>query len=157
MSSSTFTFSIPEHTLRLDGYMDAVGRSLSTDSELYALCAQRVDDDASIERILGVPTDKIIPIENWSREFGSLVERLLCMDQCTRLGFYLIDTICWFDEFTSNAKCSKLQCKRLRPDVIDQAAYLLELEGSQRVLLLAVRSTKAHNKSMHATCEDARA
>jgi hypothetical protein len=145
MESSAFTFSIPNHTLRVDGYMDAVGRTLSTDTQLYALCAQVVADDASIENILGVKWDRKTRVENWSKEFGSLVGDLLGMNQRDRLGFYLIDTIRWFKDFTSEAKCFQLECNRLSPDVINQAVYLLELEGSQRVLILAVRSAKTHN------------
>ncbi len=145
MDVETFKFSIPEHILHVNGYMDAVGRSLSTDLELYALCAQKVNDDAHIERILGVPVQGKTCIENWSKEFGRLVENVLGMDQRGRLGFYLIDAICWFKEFTSGAECFKLECKQLRPNVIDQAAYVLELEGAHSVLLLAVRSHKAHN------------
>lgn len=156
MESGTFTFSIPEHAIWLDGYMDAVGRVVTTDSELYALCARTVKD-VEIEEILGVQIQNRNRIENWSKEFSSLAVEFLALDERSRLAFYFIDAVCWFKEFTSDASCFKLECARLRSNVIDQAAYVLELEGSQRVLLLAVRSEKTHNKSMHATREDARA
>jgi hypothetical protein len=133
MESGTFTFSIPEHTIRLDGYMDAVGRVVTTDSELYALCARTVKDDVEIEGILGVQIQNRNRIENWSKEFSSLAVEFLGLDERSRLAFYLIDTICWFKEFTSDASCFKFECARLRSNVIEQAAYVLELEGSQRV------------------------
>jgi hypothetical protein len=145
MESGTFTFSIPEHAIWLDGYMDAVGRVVTTDSELYALCAVTVKDDAHIEGILGVQIRYRNLIENWSKEFSSLAIEFLGLDERSRLAFYFIDAICWFKEFTSDASCFELECDRLRSNVIDQAAYVLELEGPQRVLLLAVRSEKTHN------------
>ena len=157
MKSDAFTFSIPEHAIWLDGYLDAVGRVVTTDSELYALDARRVKDDAEIEGILGVQIQSRVRIENWSNEFSSLAGQFLGLDERSRLAFYFVEMICWFKEFTSDAVCFKIECSQLRSNVIDQAAYVLELEGSQRVLLLAVRSAKTHNKPMHATCEDARA
>ncbi len=38
--SERFQFSAPRHVVFLDGYMDAVGRGLTTDSELWALTAR---------------------------------------------------------------------------------------------------------------------
>jgi hypothetical protein len=137
--------------------MDAVGRVVTTDSELYALCSRRVKDDLEIEEILGVSVQSRNRIENWSKEFSSLAGEFLGLDKRSRLAFYFIEMICWFKEFTSEAVCFKIEFAQLGSDVIDQAAYVLELEDSHRVLLLAVRSAKTHNKPIHATCEDARA
>jgi hypothetical protein len=155
MESNTFKLSIPEHTIWLDGYMDAVGRVVTTDSELYALCTRRVSDDEEIEEILGVKIQSRSRVQNWSREFSSLAGQFLGLDERSRLAFYLVEMICWFESFTACAACFKIECARLRSDVIDQAAYVLEIENSERVLLLAVRSAKTHDKPMHATCEDA--
>jgi hypothetical protein len=157
MKPDAFTFSIPEHAVWLDGYMDAVGHVLTTDSELYALCSRRVKDDSEVEGILGVQIQRSSRIENWSKEFSLLAEQFLGLDERSRLAFYLIEMVCWFKEFTSDAVCFKIECAHHRPNVIGQVAYVLELEGSQRVLLLAVRSAKTHNKPLHATCGNARA
>lgn len=132
--SERFQFSVPQHVVFLDGYMDAVGRVLTTDTELWALTARDAADDGSADRAL---------VENWSKEFGSVVEDFLGLDQRARLGFYLIDYICWFKEFTQNAECFELACEPLSSGTIDQAIYLLQLEGNQRVLLLFQRIDKA--------------
>ena len=143
MTSDTSRFSIPEHAIWLDGYMDAVGRVVTTDSELYALCTRSVKDDVEIEGILGVRIQGRNRIDNWSKEFSSLAGQFLGLDERARLAFYFVEMICWFEAFTSGAACFKIECAQLSSKIIDQAAYVFELEGSQRVLLLAVRSAKA--------------
>lgn len=132
--SEPFQFSVARHVVFLDGYLDAVGRILTTDAELWALTARDETDDASGDRSL---------VQNWSKEFGSVVEDFLGLNQRERLGFYLIDYICWFREFTQNAECFKLAWEPLSSGTIDQAIYLLQLEGNQRVLLLFQRIDKA--------------
>lgn len=132
--SEHFQFSIPQHVVFLDGYMDAVGRVLTTDTELWALTARGSMEDMSTGRTL---------VENWSKEFGSVVEDFLSLDQRARLGFYLIDYICWFKEFSQNAECFKLACEPLSSGTIDQAIYLLQLERNQRVLLIFHKIDKA--------------
>ena len=143
-----FEFSVPEHVIYLAGYMDAVGRMLTTDSELWALTARDARATLDGDLVLGAAVRTQLFIENWSKEFGWLVDDFLGMDQRSRLGFYLIYYICWFKEFTGNAECFKLDCEFLAAGTLGQAAYLLQLEGGQRVLLLAQRLDKTHNKPM---------
>ena len=94
VTSDKWTFSIPEHTRFLAGYMDAVGRALTSDSELISLSARVIEGESEAETILGVPLGSGHRVENWSREFGGLVENVLCADQRSRLGFYLIEYVC---------------------------------------------------------------
>lgn len=103
MESGAFKVSIPEHAVWLDGYMDAVGRVITTDSELFALCSRTVKGDVEIEEILGVQILDRSRVENWSKEFSFLAAEFLGMDERSRLAFYFIDAVCWFKEFTSNA------------------------------------------------------
>lgn len=58
MEPDTFKRSIPEHTIWLDGYMDAVGRVAKTNSELYALCLRRVSDGSERVLLLAVRSAK---------------------------------------------------------------------------------------------------
>ena len=124
--------------------MDAVGRTLTTDAQLCALTTCEVAAGYEIQQALGVAVQARADVANWSSEFGRLVEEFLEVDQRDRLGFYLIDLICWFKDFTQNASCTKLDCEPLRPGTLQQAVYLLELEGAQRVLILAQRVDKTH-------------
>lgn len=138
-----FEFSIAEHVLFLNGYFDAVGRVLTTDSELWSVSALDANQVMDGNVVFGAPICKRTAVENWSREFGSLVEGFLKLDQRSRLGFYLIDYVCWFKEFSRNAKCFKLECEPLQPGTRDQALYLLQLEESPRVLIVAQRLDKS--------------
>jgi hypothetical protein len=149
-------FSVREHVTFLAGYMDAVGRVLTTDTELWALTARSAGEALESDRILGAAIRSKLALANWSREFGSLVDDFLGMDQRSRLGFYLIDYICWFREFTNGAVCHKLECESLGPETISQAVYLLQIEGTHGVLLLFQRLDKTHNKRLQPIgCEDA--
>lgn len=142
MAPDKFEFSVPRHTLHLSGYMDAVGRVLTTDSQLYGLNARIIDSGEAIEAVIGAQVTDSTSIDKWSAEFGSLVEDFLGMDQNSRLGFYLIDMICWFKEFTDNAVCHRLDCRPLHTEVVARAVHLLELENEQRVLLIATKTKK---------------
>ena len=146
MAGDPFELRVPEHVTFLDGYLDAVGRILTTDTELWAFAVRDANDVLKNERLLGAPIRTRFLVENWSKEFGSLVDDFLDMDQRSRLGFYLIDYICWFKEFTKNAECFKLECDLLTSGTIGQAVYLLRIESDHRVLLLFQRLDKTHNK-----------
>lgn len=134
--AESFQFSVPRHVTFLAGYMDAVGRFLTTDSVLWAPTALDPKGDPYANRLfeaaIGAPT----VVENWSKEFVAVVSDFLGIDDRSRFGFYLIEYICWFKEFTRNARCLKLDCAPVSAGTLGQAAYLLELEGDQRVLLL---------------------
>jgi hypothetical protein len=152
-----FELSIPGHVTFLDGYMDAVGRVLTTDSVLWALSARDARDVLDGDVLFGVAVRARSQVENWSKEFGSLVDNFLSMDQRHRLGFYLVEYICWFKEFTRNAECCKLDCDPLQPRTIAQAVYLLKLEGNNHVLLLAERLDKTHNRPLQSEAPEAHA
>ncbi|UJB19716.1 MULTISPECIES: hypothetical protein [Lysobacter] len=142
-AADKFEFSVPRHATFLDGYMDAVGRVLTTEAELCRLSTRTIEGERSIESVIEEhPSDRVL-INNWPREFGRFVEDFLRLDPKDRLGFYLIEYIIWFREFTQGAVCYRLNCGALRPDTVAQVAYVLELENDQRVLFFAVRSNRA--------------
>lgn len=145
-TAERFEFSVPEHVSFLAGYLDAIGRVLTTESELWALTARDASEVLDGALVFGVGVRTREAVENWSREFGSLVDNFLGMNQRARLGFYLIEYVCWFEEFTRNAECFKLECEPLQPGTIGQVVYLLQLEGNQRVLLLFEHLDKTHNQ-----------
>jgi hypothetical protein len=140
---STAEFSVSRHVAFLDGYMDAVGRVLTTDAELWTLVARDATAVLEGDLIFGVPVRGRSVIDKWSKEFAWLVDEFLRVSERTRLGYYLVEYICWFDYFTRNAECFKLDCESLRKGTLDQAVYVLQLEDHQRVLLLIQRVDKA--------------
>jgi len=105
MAAENFELNVPEHITFLNGYMDAVGRILTSDTELWALTARDAKECLEGNVVLGVAIHARSALTDWSKEFGSLVDGLLGMDQRSRLGFYLIEYICWLKEFTKNAEC----------------------------------------------------
>lgn len=143
-----FEFSIAQHATFLDGYLDAVGRVLTTDRELCAFTARDAEAVLDGELVLGAMIRKRSMVENWSQEFGSLVGNFLRLDQRNRVGFYLIDYICWFEEFTENAECLRLECDPVSAESLGQFVYLLQLEGGKRFLLLFQRLDKTHGKRL---------
>jgi hypothetical protein len=142
MTTDSFAFSVSDHAMYLAGYLDAVGRLLTTDVELCALTARYIRSVGEAEAILGMPIRNREPIESWPKEFGALVDGYLGMNQRTRIGFYLVDYVCWFEEFTNDASCFKVDCKLLGAPTISQVVYLLELANSEWVLIIVERSRK---------------
>jgi hypothetical protein len=148
VTAEHFEFSVPRHVDFLDGYMDAVGRVLTTESELWCLTACVAAGALEDHYVLDAAVRARTVVENWSKEFGWLVDDVLGIDARSRLGFYLIDYICWFKEFTKNAECLKIDCEFLREGTLSQAVYLLQLEEDRRVLLLVQRVDKTHIKAL---------
>lgn len=156
MAVEAFEFSVPDHVTFLNGYMDAMGHILTTDTELFALTVRDAQAVLESDRVLNVAIRTRSVIGNWSTEFGSLVDDFLGVDQRSRLGFYLIDYICWFQEFTKNTACLKLECDSLGSGAIGQAVYLLQIDSTDRVLLLFQRLDKTHNKRLQPIRREAR-
>lgn len=142
LATAATDFSIPRHTDYLCGYMDAVGRILSTGDVLYALLAQRLAPGQTPGSVLGAAPGGQTPIKDWSREFGRLAEDLLVLDPRDILAFHLIDLINWYDAYTQNAQCFRLDCAPLCATTIQQAVYLLQLQDDEQVLIVATRTRK---------------
>jgi hypothetical protein len=150
-ASPSKTFSVPDHAIFLDGYMDAVGRMLSTDTDLVTLTARSIISVSEAEAILGVQFGSRTAVDNWSKEFGGLVENQLGVNQRSRLGFYLVEYICWFKEFGGGAVCFKVDCALGDAATTMQAVYFVELPANHLVLIVAKRSGKSPNTSLERT------
>lgn len=136
------TFSIPEHTMYLAGYMDAVGRELTNEEELISLSSNYLSISQASEDILCAPIIDLHLIGNWSFEFGSLIEDKFGINERSRLGFYLVDYIGWFHQFTDDVECFKITCKS-QPGILFEAIYLLKWRSGEKVVLSFTRSKKA--------------
>ncbi|MEH6416094.1 hypothetical protein [Pseudomonas sp. CGJS7] len=143
MTNEKWEFSVARHVVFVDGYLDAVGRTLSTDTELWCLWTRTAEPGQEIETVLQAKVHEQARIGNWSLELVALCEQLLGLSERTRLGFYLIEYLRWFADYTRDAVCYRLTCDFLRSDAVAQSVYLLELENQQRVLICATRSIRS--------------
>lgn len=134
-------FSIAEHAMFLAGYMDAVGRVLSTDEEIISFSSSLLAAADVAEEIQGFKVAEVLD-RNWSREFGSLLKDRFGLDPRSRLGFYLLDYIGWFQCFSGNVECVSV-VRSCSPDVVFEAAYALRWNDGAQVLLLFARIRKA--------------
>ena len=124
-------FDLPGHIRFLDGYLDAVGRSLTTDRE-YVQIWLAPNPEADSDADAGMEWSEV---RHWNIEFSAFAAEFLRLDPRSRLGFYLIDYLCWFREFTQGAICHR---SRSGTDVYD-IAYRFEWPDGARTRLLARR------------------
>ncbi len=123
---STILPPVREHALMLAGYMDAVGRLVSTDSLLYTLTIRELESGLEPSEVLAVPAERGEKVLNWSREFQDIVENVLGLNGRDRLSCYLMDYIDWFEEFYGATGCFRLNCGAVRPEVETQRIHLIE-------------------------------
>ncbi len=153
-----FQFSVSKHAIFIAGYMDAVARSLTTDSVLCGLTARDAKEVLDGDLAFGAAVRAKVEVQSWSKEFAALVDNFFPgLNQRSRLGFYLLEYISWFSEFTDNARCLKLDCDLIEPRTMAQAVYLLELDGDHHVVLLAQLLNKLHNNPLQDDAPKARA
>jgi hypothetical protein len=133
-----FSFSVPSHTLRFGGYLDAVGRHYTDEKRLCALNAalmpSRILDNHAIKTTT--------PVENMVKEFERDISQFLSTDPRNRLLFYLTEYFCWYKEFSDACVCEKLG---LEGGGIsrDHTAYRLFVDHKHVVLFLAYWKDKA--------------
>lgn len=127
----------------ISGYMDAVGRIVTTDSLLFGLTIRELDNGHDPSEVLGVSVQQREEVNNWSREFQGVVEDVLGLNGRDRLSFYLIEYISWFGELYNATGCYRLKCKPLRPDVETQVIHQIERTGSWTYLSIITISRKA--------------
>lgn len=138
-------FSIPEHTRYLAGYLDAVGRELTSEEELVSLSSNYLSSMQTAEDFLCAPILDQHLISDWGSEFGSLIEDKFGINERSRLGFYLIEYIVWFQQFTDNAVCLKVECQS-RPEILFEAIYLLKWCSGEKVVLSFTHSKKVQSE-----------
>ena len=132
-------FSVQQHVLFLSGYLDAVARSVTTDEMLCNLSATFSKPGSSLG-----PSHGANMIDDWSNEFVSFVDSFLGISQRSRIGFYLVDYICWLSEFTAGAKCYKSVGDAPEQSVIYHVEWP---DGSNAVIAADRHHRPAPNKS----------
>ena len=138
-----FSFSISEHTTYLAGYLDAVGRTLSSDRELISFSSNLLADSDTLEGLLGPVVTERLVTGGWSSEFGPLLKDNFGIDEQSRLGFYLVEYIDWFHQFTNNVECIKIVCQRPPLVALFEAVYLLQWNTGEKIVLSFTRNQKA--------------
>ena len=126
-------FEKKRHAAFLDGYFDAVGRSLTTESELVLLTCVFAESKAG-------DNGSWNPIGNWSSEFCAFARDFLAIDARSRLGFYLIEYVCWFEEFTEGACCFRRAKDDCGP--ANAIRYRIEWPDGSQVELISSRAQR---------------
>lgn len=130
-------FSIPGHVQFLAGYLDAVGRSLTSDAELVSLgCVD--SSESAVER--DQYKQGCTLVENWSAEFCAFAEEFLRVGTRSRLGFYLVDYLCWFRDLTQGAECYRSAI--YANDAASEIVYRIQWPDGYGVLVTASRALR---------------
>ena len=135
-------FSPESHANFLSGYMDAVGRSFTTEAILYNLTARWLSADDDLELILGGKINERKRIANWSHEFHACCSTFLGTNGRDRLTFYLIDYICWFKEFCPEVLASRLSCPQVSDRELDSHSYLIDIDSGHSILIVMSKFEK---------------
>ncbi|MEM8561489.1 MAG: hypothetical protein AAGF57_04605 [Pseudomonadota bacterium] len=131
-----WTFSVEQHVDFMRGYLDAVGRVCTTADLFFGLSAHIAEDfDWSPYQV-----DRTEPLHRWTAEFTNDLGRVIPgLDLRERLGFYLLEYLCWFEEFSSDAAGQRVYLSGHKFDA--SVAYEMTVEGYQ-LQLLFYRETK---------------
>ncbi|MES2671424.1 MAG: hypothetical protein V4673_13550 [Pseudomonadota bacterium] len=130
------------HTTFLAGYMDAVGRAFTTDKILYNLTARWLTFDEGLEDILGGKITHRQSVDNWAKDFHISCTDFLGTDGLDRSTFYLIEYICWYEKFGSEAKAFKA-CYSPNPDrEIESHLFLIDYGSVPSALIIMSKLRK---------------
>lgn len=135
-------FNPKRHTTFLAGYMDAVGRAFTTENVLYNLTSRWLSSDEGFEEILNGKIGHRQAVQNWSKEFHTSCTNFLGTDGRDRLTFYLIEYICWYGEFCTDAKAFKVACSHTPDKEIESHLYLINFGSSPSVLVVLSKLEK---------------
>src|ERR1700742_4584069 len=94
----SWQFSVADHAIFFNGYLDAVGRHYSDDKRLCALSAALAPSDF----LQQLSISSRAPVSDMTRDFDREVSALLATDSSVRLIFYLVEYFEWFREFSSS-------------------------------------------------------
>ena len=132
---------VSEHIAYLSGYMDAVGRMLSTEHELIGLNAREVDSVQALEQEFECEVRELIPVSSMALDFEKGVSSLFEVDPKNRVIFYLTEYVSWFEEYAASCITKKvvLNGKSIPEKYL---AWLLELNGKRKVFILLCRAIK---------------
>ena len=138
----TETIDVGDHARFLDGYLDAVGRILSTDSILVAAGTRLVVDDVDLQRKLEVQLVGRSRIDEPVGEVESTASKVLGLDN-GRLRFYLIEYVEWFLRFVPDAEIWRLDCSFSNIECITSAFFLVEATGKPSVVVYMFTADKS--------------
>ena len=122
------TFSIQHHARFLDGYLDAVFRCVDTVQGLGCMHVPASPEIAPAD------TREWVLVENWAREFDAFVGDVLGLDPRSRMTFYLVEYLCWFQQFTTHAMCHR---ERWGAGESTRVTYRLQWPNGERVFVTA--------------------
>ena len=114
--------------------MDAFGRYFTNENLLFGLSSWLLGDEDSIEAIIESEVKARERISNPSREFGDLIEEFVGT-QTTRLCSYLVEYICWFEEFLPGTNYYKLNASVPTQEITHQRLYIVESPTKENTLL----------------------
>ena len=137
-----WNFNPESHTTFLAGYMDAAGRAFTTEKVLYNLTSRWLSADEGFEDILNGKISHSQAVENWSKEFHRSCTNFLGTDGRDRLTFYLIEYICWYEEFCKDAKAFKVSCSHTPDKEIESHLYLIDFGSNPSVLIILSKLAK---------------
>lgn len=135
-------FESENHTTFLAGYMDAVGRAFTTDKILYNLTARWLSAGEGFEEILNGKITHRQPVNEWTKDFHISCTDFLGTDGRDRLTFYLIEYICWYEDFGSEARAFKVSCSQVPDREIDSHLFLIDFSSTPSVLIIMSKLQK---------------
>ena len=137
-----WNFDPKNHTTFLAGYMDAVGRAFTTDKILYNLTARWLSVDEGFEDILNGNISRRQSVNNWPKDFHISCADFLGTDGRDRLTFYLIEYICWYEQFRPEAKAFRVSCTHVPDREIDSHLFIIEFGSAPSVLIIMSKLQK---------------
>jgi hypothetical protein len=128
-----FEISVPAHTVRFDGYLDAVGRHFTTDERLCALTVWLAGSRPVLDRFT---IKRAVRVSSLVADFERSISLFLASDPRERLLFYLVEYFSWYQEFFRSCVCEKLSLEGV--DIGEEhLAYRLRINDGEEVIFLA--------------------
>jgi len=130
-----------EHTLFLSGYMDAVSRVLTNNSDLCILNARVIESVETIETTLDCSVTEVSEVENITTEFEKGLKTVFSANPRERFLFYLTDYVMWYPEYTSS--CTAMSIELASKNIpTNHLAWILTLNESVNVLIYLSKQKK---------------
>ena len=130
-----------KHTQFLSGYMDAVGRVLTNNSDLCCLTARVVESIKTLEKELDCEIVETDDVENITLDFERGIKIIFGVEPRERLFFYLTDYVMWFAEYTSSCKAVRIEVTG-KKIASDHLAWLLTLNENIGVFICISKQAK---------------
>ena len=132
---------VKEHTIFLNGYMDAVGRFYTNDKELVGITVQELENKTTLEEQLDCTIKSTNEVEDITIDFEKTISGFLNVDPRERMIFYLTEYVMWYKEFTKSLKCYKHELIGENIPTI-HAAYTLEVNNKHKIFIYLLRAIK---------------